>query len=237
MNKKKISQLSKFKNLPKNKDINEEDIPKPIHFSSDFEKTQKEAQNNHSDAQYELGLIYFFEKNFNEAQYWLQKALSQNKKDALYYLAMIEKNGYIDSPNMEKYFSYLKEGSDIKNINCTFEIAKCYLNGIGVEKNTKEAFRHFLYAAINQHPVACYYVGEFYLESDIVEKDYEEAYNWFSTSYQNKYPPALYQLSILTLQGLGTEQDIETGISGLIECQKQNIKAAAAVLDFLRIRD
>lgn len=237
MNKKKISQLSKLKNLHKTKDMIDDHISKPTHLSSDFEEILKEAQNNDSNAQYELGLIYFFEKNFNEAQYWLQKSLSQNKKDALYYLAMIEKNGYIDSPNMEKYFSYLKEGSDIKNINCTFEIAKCYLNGIGVEKNTKEAFRHFLYAAIHQHPVACYYVGEFYLESDIVEKNYEDAYNWFTTAYQNKYTPALYQLSILTLQGLGTEQDIETGISGLLECQKQNIKAADAILDFLRIRD
>lgn len=199
-----------------------------------FDILLSEANSNLPQAQYELGLYYYFEKNYNEAQYWLKKALENNQIESIYYLAMIEKNGYIDQPNIEQYFKYLKEGAAIKTLNCVYEIGKCYLFGIGTEINEKEAFRHFLYAGINEHPIACYHLGEICFNGKIVDKNYEEAYIWFEKSYRNKYAPALYHLSIMTLQGLGTEQDIDSGISGLLECQKLNIKAAAKVLDFLK---
>ncbi len=77
-----------------------------------------------------------------------------------------------------------------------FNLAQCYTNGIGVEKDEKEAAKWYKKAAEQGNEVAQYYWGVCCYNGTGVKQDKEEARKWFQKSADQDYGPAKVILRI-----------------------------------------
>ncbi len=64
-------------------------------------------------------------------------------------------------------------------------------NGIGIDWNPFEAFKHSRFAAESGMPEAQFFYGIFFTDNLVVNRDYTEAYKWFSKAAKGDYGPAI----------------------------------------------
>lgn len=125
------------------------------------------AENNNSEAQYILGLIYYngddnIEQNKHEAKKWFQLSGDNGHAEALYSLGIM-------------YF----EGEG------------------GFEKDEQMAASLWRLAAEKGHTDAQYKIGELFYHGDIITKNKFEAQKWFQLAAEKDHTEAKFWLAIL----------------------------------------
>lgn len=155
---------------------------------------------------------------------------------ALYELYKYFKEGKIVKKDLHKAFIYLKEAYDNGYYEVRDELANCYLNGIGVEKNeeianellalnneTKEQlYDRYLNAKTIEEQIkwvkmsanlgyapAQNDLGYFYDKGEGVNKDLNEAIKYYKLSAEQGYAIAQYNLAICYLKGEGVEKNLK----------------------------
>ena len=93
-----------------------------------------------------------------------------------------------------------------------FELAGCYLQGDGVDRNLAEAARWLRRAAEQGLADAQYLLGVGYYNGDIVEQNPVAAVKWFRRAADQGYGRAQAVLASCYMAGIGVEQDPDQGL-------------------------
>ena len=101
-------------------------------------------------------------------------------------------------------FSELAEQGDSR---AQYNLGFMYLEGLGVSKDSKEAFRWFRRAAEQKQGRAQHSLGLMYLQGDGVRKDSKEASKWFRLAAYQGYADAQFYLGMMYLEGGVTPKD------------------------------
>jgi len=93
-----------------------------------------------------------------------------------------------------------------------FQMAKNYLDGVGVEKDPAKAFSLMEKAAKQGHAAAQAGLGYFYAKGISVPVNADDAVVWFRKSAEQGYPKAQVNLGQMMRTGSGTPKDVEGGM-------------------------
>ncbi|KAJ3437967.1 activator of c kinase protein 1-related [Anaeramoeba flamelloides] len=91
-------------------------------------------------------------------------------------------------------------------------LGKCYLNGIGVEKNNIKSKKYFKRSYQNGYPEAQYYLGYLsYIKTPKTQKNLEKSkLIWEKMTKLYNHPKSSYMLGLLYFWGEGVEKDFNT---------------------------
>ena len=87
------------------------------------------------------------------------------------------------------------------------DLAGCYIQGTGVEKNAAEGLKWLKKAVELKNLRACSNLGLHYMEGDIVKRDPVEAARLWKIAADGGHPRALYNLGWCYAEGVGVEQN------------------------------
>ena len=85
------------------------------------------------------------------------------------------------------------------------DLAGCYIQGTGVEKNAAEGLKWLKKAVELKNLRACSNLGLHYMEGDIVKRDPVEAARLWKIAADGGHPRALYNLGWCYADGVGVE--------------------------------
>jgi TPR repeat protein len=105
-----------------------------------------------------------------------------------------------------------------------------YLNGIGVEKNEKLAYRWFRLAAENGFAEAQANLGYMYLYGKGVSPNYFEALDWYNKAAAASNASAQYGLYIMYINGFGVKRNKQQAIEWLKRSAEGGLPAAQTQL-------
>lgn len=89
------------------------------------------------------------------------------------------------------------------------DLAGCYIQGTGVEKNAAEGLKWLKKAVERKNLRACSNLGLHYMEGDIVKRDPVEAARLWKIAADGGHPRALYNLGWCYAKGIGVKQNYE----------------------------
>ena len=135
------------------------------------------------EAQFEVARCYQngmgVEKSEENAVVWYKKAAEQGNAEAQCALGEC----YQQAGNAEMAFQqYMVAARDYGYLEAQFEVARCYQNGTGVEKNEENAVVWYKKAAEQCDAEAQCALGECYYQARGVEKDDKEARRWYEAA-------------------------------------------------------
>jgi TPR repeat protein len=142
-----------------------------------FEWFMVAAKQNHTEAEYYVGLYYQNAKgvpqNIEQAIQWYERAAMKENKNALYHLAMIlikqERKDFVTVAKL------LEKAAKLDHPNAQYNLAVMYQKGDGVEQDMQKALFWYEKAAEANLAIAQYNLGMIYFEGSIVEKDEAKA--------------------------------------------------------------
>ena len=142
-----------------------------------FEWFMVAAKQNHTEAEYYVGLYYQNAKgvpqNIEQAIQWYERAAMKENKNALYHLAMIlikqERKDFVTVARL------LEKAAKLDHPNAQYNLAVMYQKGDGVEQDMQKALFWYEKAAEAHLAIAQYNLGMIYFEGSIVEKDEAKA--------------------------------------------------------------
>ena len=191
------------------------------------------AELGHAGAQRELASCYIWAfgvgENPKRAVYWFNKAIEQGDIKAKFELAelydsrqnLFEKNEEILYKKGNWYYqqsdSLYKEACEqvlagLGDADDKTNLALCYLNGYGVERDSKKAAHWFLEAAKEGSHHAQMALGYSYLNGNGVEQNYKKAFYWLSLAAPY-FPAAERGLAECYYHGWGVKKDYEKALS------------------------
>ncbi|POG57790.1 hypothetical protein GLOIN_2v1791279 [Rhizophagus irregularis DAOM 181602=DAOM 197198] len=88
-------------------------------------------------------------------------------------------------------------------------LANCYKNGEGTEKNLEKAFHYYQKAAENGNEEAMYNLAKFYYNGEGTEKNLDKAFYWYQKAVENGNKEAMNNLAYCYTNGEGTEKNLE----------------------------
>ena len=89
------------------------------------------------------------------------------------------------------------------------QLAGCYKEGRGIEKNKTQAFGWLEKAAKQNYPDAQWALGQCYLDGEIVQKDEQQAFRWYKEAAENGCTEAQSNLGSCYYNGIGTLKNNE----------------------------
>ncbi|MCR5801984.1 MAG: hypothetical protein K6G57_06600 [Lachnospiraceae bacterium] len=153
--------------------------PKLIYESARYSEMpfQFQKHGNHHEAEYETG--------WNLLKY----ACDLGYADAYYYMGTIYYNnhfGYMKAVGIESYepdyetaFSYYEKAANAGSTEGMKELARSYLNGKGVEKNTDKAIEWYEKAASRGDSQAYIFLGNLYRSTGVLGPDIPKAIDYY----------------------------------------------------------
>jgi TPR repeat protein len=129
----------------------------------------------------------------NKVTFHLSKIISKPSQAAV----------VIDINDINNRIDQAKSGDSVAQ----FSLAKRYLNGDGVKKNNKEAFKWLNLAAKNGETDAQLTIGKMYFYGKGIKQDKEKAWYWLKLSANNFNGDAEYFIGKLYYDGEDVEQD------------------------------
>ncbi|OKH87083.1 hypothetical protein LF95_19005 [Thalassospira sp. TSL5-1] len=139
-------------------------------------------------AAYALGLIYYRGKlghtDYDNAAKWFGIAARANHANALYYMGLLNLNGWGVPYDQFKATDFFKRSldADPNNADAAFLLAQQYMHGRGAMQNYVDAAHYYLKAAQLGLPAGEYMIGAMYERGWGVNRNLSEAYYWLRLS-------------------------------------------------------
>lgn len=174
------------------------DIPNSIYW------LQKSAEQGYAPAQYNLGWAYSSTNNFNLAFEWMTLAAANNYSLAKVGLSNAYLWGYEQYRNLEKGVALLKELTANGNTYAQYQLAKCYINGYGVDYNYELAKELTYKAAEKNFAPALTELGILHSTgNNETPQDTKKALEYFLKAAEQGYPMAQYYIGQIYANGWG----------------------------------
>ena len=107
-------------------------------------------------------------------------------------MGIVYQNGLGDVPiDYDKAFICFKKAAEEESPDAYFCVGNCYLNGLGVDKNVKEAAAWFKKAAEMGEPDSMFHLAWMYREGIGVEKNDELSLDYLYKAAEAGWEPAI----------------------------------------------
>ena len=140
---------------------------------------RKAADQEHAEAQYELGKCYAegvgVDQDPAEAVAWFRKAAEQGDAEAECELGRRYAEGADVDPDPAEAVAWFRKAANRGYAEAQYELGKCYAEGVGVDQDPAEAVAWYREAADRGDMMAQFALGLCYAEGFGVEKDNDEA--------------------------------------------------------------
>lgn len=177
----------------------------------------KSANQNLSEAQYNIGIFYEdgdmdwgFEKDLDKAYYWYSKAAKNGHGSAMACCGRFNDFLYEDK---EKALEFYKQSCEAGDMYGQYTMASKYLSGDGVERNEEMAVELFKQSAEQGHGMAMGQLGVCYYYGIGCAQDFNMAIEWLTKGMENEYYADADTLASCYEFGYGVEVDIPKAIS------------------------
>lgn len=125
------------------------------------------ARAGHVEAQYHLSSCYALgngvRKDNHSASRWLHKSAEQGYPRAQYYLGLCYEAGLLNiAPDERKSDKWYREAAERGNVDAQLKIGELYRDGLGVDRDYKQAATWYQRAAKQGHADAQYELGLFF---------------------------------------------------------------------------
>ena len=194
--------------------LKEETVTPPV--AQRTENEPKDAQ-----AQYELGLKYYEEKNYSEAATWYRKAAEQGHVRAQYELGGLYHIGRGVTKDNQKAFKWYRKAADQGYADAQNGLGYIYQIGLGVTRDYQEAIKWYRKAAEQGHANAQYNLGRMYDYRWGVTQDYQEAIKWYRKAVEQGNTNAQTRLGYMYKCGLGVAKDGQEAIKWFRKAAEQ----------------
>ena len=138
--------------------------------------------------------------------------LSQLKKNRINFEYCKEGEKLYSDKKYEQAIYWFQKAADAGNSAAQKNLAICYFNGYGVEKDVEKAIYWWQKAADAGNSAAQFNLAICYLKGDGVEKDVEKAVYWWQKAADAGDSTAQYRLAFCYLKGEGIEKDVEKAV-------------------------
>ena len=173
-------------------------------------------ENNHVEACTEAGALCYTEGSIDEAVKFIEEAVERGSLKAKAILGAMYLTGEGVEEDKVKGFSLIKEASAsaLNNDEIFNDLAVCYKNGYGVQKNPQLALEYYKKAMEGGSIIAMYNLGNAYLNGEMgLEKNEVEAFKLYEKSAELGLGQAIYQLGYLHDRGIGVKENKEKAFS------------------------
>ncbi len=165
------------------------------HSYNPFKKTLEKASAGDPQAQFEMGRLYYRGKHvaqdFAQALNWFDTAAKNGSVPAMNALAGMYHAGQgCEEPNPQKTFSWYQTAAHTGDFEARVNLAVCYLNGIGTEKNEAKGFEVMKAAADEKSPIAQTLTADLYERGIGTEKDNKLALHYYFLASKQGEPMA-----------------------------------------------
>ncbi len=157
----------------------------------------------------ELGDSYFTgpNKNIELAYTYYKKAAYLNNPVGYYNVARY----FFEKGDYKQALEYFTKAKELNYSEATIKLSEIYLNGLGVHKSKKKAFK-FMEQAVKQGNIDAYnQLGQFYLEGIGVRRNEQKAHENFETSANKNNPDGMYLFGKLLLEAKNIKKDYKNG--------------------------
>ena len=138
--------------------------------------------------------------------------LSQLKKNRINFEYCKEGEKLYSDKKYEQAIYWWQKATDAGNSAAQKNLAICYFNGYGVEKDVEKAIYWWQKAADAGNSAAQKNLAFCYLKGDGVEKNVEKAVYWWQKAADAGNSAAQFNLAICYLKGDGVEKDVEKAV-------------------------
>lgn len=186
---------------------------------------EKAAENNRTDAQVNLGLMYLngigVEYNRDKALYWYKKALSNGEAAAYNNIGFLyERTAPI---NLKKACENYQKGFEVNSMTAKGNLGRCYFYGIDRQVNISKGMELLNDAAENGVAFAQDEMIQVYLEGkEHIPQDKTKAFILATKYAESGNPGSLYNLGVMYEQGLGTEVNHQKSAEYFRKASEQN---------------
>ncbi len=159
----------------------------------------------------DLGDQYFYgegqEKNIELAYTYYKKAAYLNNPVGYYNVAKY----FIEKENTKQFLENLNKSMELGYSKAAIKLSELYLNGFGVRKSKKKAFKYLEFAVKLNDINALPQLGDFYLEGIGVKKDEKKAYSLYEIAANKNISLGMFKLGVLLLTAKKIKQDFKNG--------------------------
>ena len=178
------------------------------HGNSYINRIRKNAESGDSDAQFLLGVRYYFgkgvQKNYSEAVNWFLKAAQQEHMKAEFNLGVCYYFGKGVEKDFVKAVSWYRKAAEKGFPNAQYYLAKCFYHGDGVGKDLLTAKLWYHKAAEKGFAKAQYVLGNICCW---VNFDFKNGIYWYRKAAEQGHADAQFQLGKCYAVGIGVPQD------------------------------
>lgn len=157
------------------------------------------------------------EKNKRKGVKYLRKAAKNKIERAYWAMARLYEFGADEAGIKQSNalsVNYYKKAALKGSEKAQLKLAEIYEDGLlGVNKNTKEAFKWYLLLAENGNTSVSFNVAYSYANGIGVVINYEEAVRWYKIAADNGSAAAMNNLAVCYENGNGIEKNLETAFS------------------------
>ncbi|EEA95641.1 SEL1-like repeat protein [Pseudovibrio sp. JE062] len=203
--------------------------------SIDFDELRLRAEQGDVNAQYQLGESFWLGDgvalDYEQAHYWLTKAVEQQHVDAKVLLAIIYERGHFVVPDPERAAELYFEAAQLGDDWAQAQLGRLYVDGEGVRKDVAYGLKILKQLAALEHYVALDFLGDFAKEGILDgSPDYEKAAEYYERGREAGSDVAGSRLAELIYDGHLGEVDIERVLSLLEEELEHSSPGAASDL-------
>lgn len=148
---------------------------------------------------------------------YTQKSADLGNDIACFLCGIYYKNGYGTIQNNSLAFYYFLLGTDFDNSRSRFELANCYLYGIGVSIDIQHSIS-LLQINLKEHePESLVLFGLFSKFGIYIEIDENQAVEYFKQAYFMKSPKGAFWYGLCLTEGAGIKKNKIEGFNVLVE--------------------
>ena len=163
----------------------------------------------------ELPVMYEILKDRTPQELWMLGKMYYNGERS----AMIP----VDRHQAFLWWQIAAEKGHVDSLN---DLAGCYIQGIGVEKNIEEGLKQLKKAVALNNARACYNLGLHSMLGDIVKRDPAEAVRLWQIAADQGHPGALYNLGWCYADGEGVKQNTAQAFKLWLQAAEKGDSAA-----------
>ena len=174
------------------------------------------ANQNDSDAQFKLGLIFYsgeyIARDINKSIHYLTLAANQSNSKALYFLGIFYYSNEYLTRDIHKSIHYLTLASYQNDSDAQCFLGSIYHDNEYIPRDINKSIHYFTLAANQNNSNAQYFLGKLYYEGEIVTLNINKSIYYLTLAANQNNRFSQFILGCIYYEGLHIDYDIEKAI-------------------------